>query len=256
MKLINRPWKKISLFVLYIALVSLGVVFWFKVRPALSPTIPPNNSAGNTSKKETIKPAKSFDKNKYSKVDPSSLWIIVNKQHPLNTTNYVPDDLVTTVGATISNKAKLDFNAMNTAALADGVNFTINSSYRSYSNQKSTYNTYVATRGQVSTDAFSARPGFSEHQTGLALDLGSSVKPNCDLDECFGDTVEGKWLAEHANEYGFLLRYTADKQQITGYMAQPWHFRYVGRNLTAEMKKEAITTLEEFFKISGGEKYI
>lgn len=244
MRIINTTWKKVALFMILSIIVSLGVVVWFKSRPALSPIIPPNNS------NVTID-----EKNKYSTTEASSLWVVVNKQHPLSPINYTPTDLVTVFGATISSVAKSDFTAMNSAALADSIDFSIVSSYRSYASQNNIYNNYVVSYGQASTDTFSARPGYSEHQTGLTLDLGSNTNLKCNLDTCFNTTVEGKWLTSHASEYGFVLRYPVDKQQITGYRYEPWHFRYVGQELAAELKNSSITTLEEFFNISGGETY-
>lgn len=196
-----------------------------------------------------------FNKKRYSTTDPSSIWVIVNKQHPLIPQDYVPGDLVTTVGATISSKAQVDFEAMNRDALAQGVNFTIVSGYRSFTAQGTIYNNYVATFGQTSTDTFSARAGYSEHQTGLAIDFGSSTGATCNFGDCFGATIEGQWLVAHAPDYGFILRYTSAKQTVTGYKSEPWHYRYVGRDLAAEMKKQSITTLEEFFSITGGEIY-
>lgn len=259
MKLVNRSWKKILLFILCIIIASLGVAVWFKFNHALAPIIPPTSPAmttsGQTTKKVVKQPTAAFDKTKYSNSDPSSIWIVVNKQHPLSPIQFIPNDLVTTNGATISAKARLDFDAMMADALSQGVHLTIVSSYRSYDTQNYLYNNYVATYGQASTDTFSARPGYSEHQTGLAIDFGGSTNTNCNLDNCYEATVEGKWLANHAYQYGFLLRYTAEKQPITGYKAEPWHFRYIGRELATEMRNKSIITLEEFFNIRGGETY-
>lgn len=269
MKLIKRPWQKIPLFFVGIVMVSLGTVIWFNVSHVLSPIIPPTNSTGIDIKKGTKKvttdqkqtnndkPAiQSVINTKYSTTEPSSIWVVVNKQHPLSPIGYAPSDLVTTNGATISDKARVDFETMFADAAAQGVNLTVVSSYRSYDAQYNLYNNYVATYGQASTDTFSARPGYSEHQTGFAIDFGSSTGSNCNLDTCYGTTVEGQWLAGHAYQYGFLLRYTAEKQSITGYKSEPWHFRYISHELAADMKNRSITTLEEYFNISGGKVYL
>lgn len=262
MKLPKRPTIKVLLIILLIITVSLVVGAWFKFETALSPTVIPTNKIKTTEKlpnekTEIQKPVMStFDNSKFSTSEPSSIWVVVNKQHPLTPVSFIPSNLITTVGATISSKAKPDFDAMNTAALSEGVNFTIISSYRSYASQNKIYNNYIASYGQASTDTFSARPGFSEHQTGLAIDFGSSTNANCNLDGCFGTSIEGQWLAKHAFEYGFLLRYTIEKQKITGYKAEPWHFRFIGKELANEMKIKSIITLEEFFNISGGETYV
>ncbi|MEI6850459.1 MAG: M15 family metallopeptidase [Candidatus Saccharibacteria bacterium] len=273
MKLYNRIIIKrksiviIVAFIIIAVLVSLFVVIWVKTDTALSPTLPKNLTTKKNDVIETEKIVKkevivekpiipSFDKSKYSTTVPSSIWVVVNKQHPLVPISYTPVNLITTVGATISSSAQIDFEAMNNTALASGINFTIVSSYRSYDTQNYLYNNYVASYGQVASDTFSARPGYSEHQTGFTIDLGSSTGASCNLDSCFRSTIEGTWLAQHAYEYGFLLRYPIDKQQITGYMSEPWHFRYIGRELALEMKNKSISTLEEFFNISGGEIYL
>ena len=85
-----------------------------------------------------------------------------------------------------------------------------------------------------------------EHQTGWAVDVGGG---GCHIDNCFGATAEGKWVAAHVHEYGFIIRYTAEKQAITGYRAEPWHIRYIGTELSTELHKQNITTLEEFFNL-------
>ena len=133
------------------------------------------------------------------------------------------------------------FNKMKDAAKEDGVTLTIISGYRSYSYQKGLYDGYVKTYGKASTDTFSARPGHSEHQTGLAADLNR-------IDENFGNTKEGKWLDENASKYGFILRYPKGKQDITGYKYEPWHFRYIGSE-AVNLYNGEWTTLEEYFGI-------
>jgi D-alanyl-D-alanine carboxypeptidase len=275
MKLLIRHRLIIIIFIIAIIIVSFCIVLWFINKPAFSPIIPPKNKESvkkiiienkvdldennvtdqnKITQPEPIVPI--FDKSKYSTTDPSSIWVVVNKQHPLNPNSYSPIDLTTTVGAVISNNAVTDFNAMNSAALAVGINFTIVSSFRSFDTQNYLYNNYVATYGQTASDTFSARPGYSEHQTGLTVDLGSSTGSECNLDDCFGTTAEGQWLSNHAFEYGFIVRYPADKTSITGYKSEPWHFRYIGRDLAMKMKNSSISTLEEFFDISGGETYL
>ena len=233
--------------------VSLGALTWFNFEIASSPIIPvkPNTPKSIADNTEPL-----FDKLEFSTTDPSSIWVITNKQHPLTPIEYTPTDLVNTNGATISNKAVADFEAMLAAARAESITLTAMSSYRSYSHQNSLYNNYITQYGQIIADTFSAKPGYSEHQVGLAIDFGSIYEPGCNFDTCFNNTIDGAWLAANASKYGFLLRYTAEKQSITGYKAESWHYRYIGRKLAAEMKKQSIVTLEEFFKISGGEIYL
>lgn len=139
-------------------------------------------------------------------------------------------------------------------AKADGIDLQVVSSYRSYTYQQTVYDSYISSQGQAAADTFSARPGYSEHQTGLAVDIGGTDNV-CDLSQCFGSAPEGEWLAANAYKYGFLLRYPADKVAITGYEYEPWHFRYIGTYLSEEMHKDSIQTLEEFFDVSGGTTY-
>ena len=143
---------------------------------------------------------------------------------------------------------------MFAAAKQGGINLRVDSAYRSYSYQQALYSRYVATSGQATADQESARAGYSEHQTGLSVDIGA-LNGVCSLEQCFGSTPEGEWLAANSYKYGFILRYPADKTTITGYEYEPWHFRYVGIALSEEMHKENIQTLEEFFGISGGTTY-
>lgn len=113
------------------------------------------------------------------------------------------------------------------AAQADDIELGIVSGYRSYTTQKAIHNRKVAARGRASAELTSAPPGKSEHQLGLAVDI-SSASISYRLNAKYGDTTEGKWLAAHCSEFGFILRYRKEWQSITGYKAEPWHIRYVG----------------------------
>ncbi|MEG0486259.1 MAG: M15 family metallopeptidase, partial [Oscillospiraceae bacterium] len=103
--------------------------------------------------------------------------------------------------------------------------------------------------GVEAADRYSARPGYSEHQTGLTYDIGEKGKEDVWLTEAFGETPAGKWVAEHAHEYGFIMRYPKGKEEITGYMYESWHFRYVGVDIATEIYKRQ-GTLEEYLGIS------
>lgn len=204
-----------------------------------------------------------FDKTKYSTDQPGSIWWIVNKTRPLPT-GYIPSDLsVPNVRLRLgkseeqmhfSQKAIPAVEEMFAGAKKDGVILVFGSGYRSYSYQKTLYTGYVASMGQAEADKTSARPGTSEHQTGLAFDA-TSASGKCHLDKCFADLPEGRWIKQHAYEYGFIIRYTKDKTPITGYDYEPWHLRYVGRELAAEMHKTGIETLEEFFGLPAAPDY-
>jgi D-alanyl-D-alanine carboxypeptidase len=217
------------------------------------------NQTNNKSSSET----NSFNKSQYSLTDPSSIWVIVNKQHPLNPKNYVPSDLVVpTVPLRVPGNESMQLRKetatalekMFSAAKDQGLNLMLSSGYRSYTYQVGLYNNYVQTQGQAIADQQSARPGYSEHQTGFAADV-EPVSKNCELEQCFGDTPEGKWVAANSYKYGFIVRYTVGNQNITGYEPEPWHIRYVGIPLATELHNSNVQTLEQFFSISGGTTY-
>ena len=206
----------------------------------------------------------SFNKKQYSLTDPSSIWVIVNKQHPLSPINYVPTGLVTpNIPLRVPDNETMQVRAVTATALeqmfsaaqTDNIKLMLASGYRSYTYQTSLYNGYVQTQGPTGADQQSARPGYSEHQTGFAADL-EHVDQNCELEQCFGDTSEGKWVAANAYKYGFIVRYTTGNQSITGYEAEPWHVRYVGVALATELHNTHIQqTLEQFFGVNGGTVY-
>ena len=133
------------------------------------------------------------------------------------------------------------WNAMVAAAKADGISLWIVSGYRSYETQRTIYNNYVANNGQAQADTYSARPGHSEHQTGLAFDINQ-------ISYSFGETAAGKWVAEHGAEYGFIIRYPQEKQHITGYVYEPWHLRYLGTELAMDVVESGLC-LEEYLNI-------
>ncbi len=201
-----------------------------------------------------------FNKKQYSVIDPASPWVVVNKKHPLNPKDYAPADLVTpnVPLRTDGDEMKLRqttataLESMVNAAEKENIHLMLASGYRSYDLQVSVYGGFVHAEGQEATDTQSARPGYSEHQTGLAADLEPTNRA-CEIQQCFADTPEGKWLAAHAYAYGFIIRYTADKAAVTGYEYEPWHLRYVGLALSNQLHKQHVKTLEEFFGIPGGE---
>jgi D-alanyl-D-alanine carboxypeptidase len=177
--------------------------------------------------------------------------VVVNKRTPLHPVGYEPQ-LTTVRGYLVRPDAAPDLTALLDSADADGVHLTLRSAYRGYPKQASVYEGWVAQLGAAQADAVSARPGHSEHQTGIAVDVGSSTRPACDFEQCFGDTVEGRWVAAHAAEFGFLVRYTPENGAVTGYAPESWHLRWVGRELAAHMRATGVTTLEEVFDVPGG----
>lgn len=180
--------------------------------------------------------------------NPSALDIVVNKKHCINPLYFAPSDLVTVYGAVISAKASANFAAMYNAAAAAGVPFSVTSSYRSYASQVQTYNYWVSVNGRAGADTVSARPGYSEHQTGLSIDLAAG---SCAL-ECFAGTAQYRWLRVHAADYGFIERYPAGYSAVTGYSPEAWHYRYVGPAVAKAMKAGGVRTLEQYWGIPGG----
>ena len=196
-----------------------------------------------------------FDLTRYSTTDPASLWVIVNKLHPIDPLRYEPTDLVWIAGGQVRSAVVPDLQAMIAAAKADGVKLSARTAYRSYNFQVSIHADLVRRMGAAYADEYSARPGYSEHQTGLAFDLHSATKPACDLKACFAQTAEARWVVLHGWEYGFVVRYTPDNTASTGYSAEAWHLRYVGRDLAAWLHSSGVTSLEEALGVSGGPDY-
>ncbi|MDE4084699.1 M15 family metallopeptidase [Planococcus maritimus] len=164
--------------------------------------------------------------------------LLANKQHPLPET-YAPGE---------NAEARAAFDSMAQAAAKDGLQLVAFSTYREFARQKQLYEGYVAKDGQEAADRYSARPGFSEHQTGLAFDIGEAGQEQHWASASFGDTAGGKWVKENAHNYGFILRYPQGKEQITGYMHESWHFRYVGKEAATAIYNQNIT-LEEYLGI-------
>lgn len=201
-----------------------------------------------------------FDTTAYSLDEASSLWVVVNKARPFQPVDYQPSDLVAPdvpyrYSPLLRQDAAAALEQMYQAAVAEGVEFVIQSSYRSYRLQKEVKDRSVQRFGQSVSDARSARAGHSEHQSGLAVDL-TTASGACTLEECFGESEAGVWLAENSWRHGFILRYLPGKTDITGYVHEPWHFRYVGPELAAEVYARGYPTLEEFFGLPPAPTYL
>lgn len=191
---------------------------------------------------------------------PSSLTVIVNKLRPLADKTYVPANLVmpqgipNTNGTPLRAEAATALEQMAADAKASGIQLVLASGYRSYLTQVAVYNGYVQNYGQAAADATSAKPGHSEHQTGLAADL-SAAGEGCSVLPCFETTAGGLWLAANAWKYGFVLRYPNGKEAITGYNFEPWHYRYVGLDLAKLMHDTGYPTLEQYLGFSPAPDY-
>ena len=157
--------------------------------------------------------------------------LIVNKSYPLSA-DYDPG---------LQPVAKDAFQNLRNAAAQEGLDIYIGSDYRDYAYQVKIYNNYCDLYGWEQADSFSARPGYSEHQTGLTIDCNT-------IDDAFGDTPEAAWLAQHCADYGFIIRFPQGKENITGYQYEPWHIRYVGADVAKEIQKYGLT-LEEYLGV-------
>lgn len=206
--------------------------------PTIAPTAPPTPIVVNT--------------------DTSTVTYLVNREYPL-TEDFVPEGLMTPdilfpFSDTTIDKAKMvpvaayALDELFDAAydeehlLLYGV-----SAYRSFTRQYTIYATNLAVYGTAHSNRYSAAPGTSEHQTGLVIDI-SCRSEGFDLEETFADTPEGKWVAENAHRFGFIIRYPKGKEAITGYSYEPWHLRYVGNELAAYLYETGLT-LDEYYGV-------
>lgn len=186
--------------------------------------------------------------------DVNSVAVLVNKEFALPD-DYNPSDLVYP-DVRFTFKEKIEKRMMRSEAAKaleslfdgaekDGIYLAGVSAYRSHKTQTSLFNRYVARDGEEKAKTYSAVPGHSEHETGLAIDVSGS-DGKCAAEDCFGGTKEAEWLAEHAPEYGFIIRYPEGKDSITGYKYEPWHIRFVGVDIASEIADRGIT-LEEYY---------
>ncbi|PGD65287.1 M15 family metallopeptidase [Bacillus wiedmannii] len=185
----------------------------------------------------------------------ASVQAVVNKEYGLPE-DYMPEDLVvpnvpfsfsgTVEKSHLRKEAAEALEKLFLLAKQDGIQLNAVSGFRSYEYQKGLYANNVKKKGQEHTDRFSAKPGHSEHQTGLTMDV-SSKSANNELELTFANTKEGKWLKENAHRAGFIIRYPKGKEGITGYAYEPWHIRYVGDIAESIYKKKL--TLEEYMNL-------
>lgn len=186
--------------------------------------------------------------------NPYDLLAIVNKENALPE-DYTPNDLTVpdVLFPFTEDLPKKQLRAPAASALEDlftaaegaGHQLFAQSGFRSYDRQVSLFDAYTKEHGEEAANIFSARPGESEHQSGLSIDI-TSADVGYQLVTAFGETPEGEWVANHADEFGFIIRYPEGKEDITQYQFEPWHLRYVGDKAAKEIK-EADTTLEEYF---------
>ncbi|QUH32036.1 M15 family metallopeptidase [Vallitalea guaymasensis] len=187
--------------------------------------------------------------------NPKDIHVLVNKQRNLPS-NYVPDDLIKPdikfsfthedPKRYLREEAAHALERLVAQAKEEGIEIVGVSGYRSYKRQETIFNYNVNKRGYEAANKVSAKPGQSEHQTGLAIDV-SCAGVNYKLQERLGELKEGKWLAENAHKFGFIIRYELGKEDITGYQYEPWHIRYLGEDLATDVYEKGLT-YEEYFE--------
>jgi len=193
--------------------------------------------------------------------DPHRDWVVVNKARPLDPITFAPtsfgDPALSVAGAgSLRSDVAHALDQLSAAADAAGVGpIALASGYRSYDTQVQTYSGQIAQYGQAQGDALSARPGHSEHQTGLAADVVSCAGGCGDIDS-FGGTAAGAWVAANGWQYGFIVRYTAGQTPVTGYDPEPWHIRYIGVPLATAYHDGGYATFEQFFGLDAAPAYL
>ena len=185
----------------------------------------------------------------------NGLFILINKENSV-AEDYCADDLSSikyyaedrdAQWRYMRSEAADHFHEMVEAARAEDIDFVMTTAYRSYSFQSVLWENAIQRYGsEDAANTFVAKPGQSEHQSGLAVDV-SSAENDYQLNQDFANTEAGRWIAAHAAEYGFILRYPADKTDITGYSYEPWHLRYVGKTAAGEINEQGLV-LEEYIE--------
>ena len=182
---------------------------------------------------------KVLEEEKTFRTDDLSLYYLIDKKHSVSST-YVPRDLMPVKNNELWNVSRNDLSLrpeayhaleeLSRAALADGIKLMVSSTYRSYQYQEGLFNRYVKQDGLELAERYSARPGTSQHQLGVAIDFGS-------ITDDWGDTKMGKWVYQHAADYGWSLSFPQGYEDVTGYMWECWHFRYIGVTACQFQKK-------------------
>ena len=192
--------------------------------------------------------------------DPTDVLILVNKQNkaPTVPVTLVKPDVTPTKPSVAENiymrpEAARALEALFAGAAEDGITLYATSGFRSYATKKAIFDRKAAERGEQAANRSVAKPGYSEHQTGLAMDIEGETTLGTGLTAAFGESPEGIWVAEHCHEYGFIIRYPEDKTSITGYIYEPWHIRYVGVEAATEITQLGVT-FEEYILLIRGDR--
>lgn len=259
--------------------VAFGISFSTGSALAATPNASPTASATASTPARTIavyNPADpyflqsgfnhSFDEHMFSYKKADSMWVLVNKVRPLVPQTYRPKvvrpafakaNLTNPLGQKLRADAATALVDLDKAMFAEiGKRIYFASGYRSYQNQKIVHAAKVRLYGAKKGENLAAREGYSEHQTGLAADILSTVR-RCNIgpNTCFGKEPAGKWLAANSWRFGFILRYPPKQTKITGYQYEPWHFRYVGILLSTEYHYSGAPNFEQFLGAGSAENY-
>jgi zinc D-Ala-D-Ala carboxypeptidase len=189
--------------------------------------------------------------------EPGRIWTVVNKTRPYAPIDYEPADIQqpTVVrsleGEGLRADAAAALDALGRAAIAEGAGqLAMESGYRSYARQQRNFGS-----GGAEVEASIARPGYSEHQSGLAADVVACGNGGCSTMDDLASTPQGSWIAQNAWRFGWIVRYEAGRTDVTGYIPEPWHLRYIGTDLAAAYHGGGWTTLEEFFGLPAAPTY-
>ncbi|WEG10747.1 M15 family metallopeptidase [Microbacterium horticulturae] len=194
--------------------------------------------------------------------DPTHVWVVVDKAHALDPKDYAPSprqqpgDMKSLDGSGLRTDAADALTALDKAVRKAGAGqIALNSGYRSYKTQIGNYGTQKEQRGTKGADAVSARPGYSEHQTGLAADIVPCTGGSCATLDDVADSAQGDWLVKNSWKYGWIVRYEKGETGVTGYAPEPWHLRYIGRDLAEAYQDGGYRTLEQFFGLPAAPDY-
>lgn len=209
-----------------------------------STAAPTNTASGTSAASATATPAATASDDGSILLPCGDILVPLDKQHKL-TADCAPSDLVTVAGGTqLRAEAAGAFNEMLAAASKAGFSLYANSAYRSYQEQAATFQYWVNTSGLAYAERTSAHAGHSEHQLGTTADVGAR---GLEL-EAFAGTPEAAWLAANSYKYGFIVSYPDGKESITGYAPEPWHIRYVGKDVAQKVKDSGLTLHEYLLK--------
>jgi D-alanyl-D-alanine carboxypeptidase len=197
----------------------------------------------------------------FSLDDPDRVWVVVNKTRAFDPIDYSPSPLIDVPGVRSLEGGHLREDAAQALgdmaeAIADAGHgeIALHSGYRSYATQQGSYGRQVSSRGVEGADLVSARPGHSEHQTGLGADV-VACNGGCGSIDDLAATAQGKWIAKNSWKHGWIVRYEEGYTEVSGYLPEPWHLRYIGTELAAAYHADGAHTLEEFFALDAAPDY-